>query len=582
MKFDYKIGIFGSVSSGKSTLINSIFAKHLSQMNIRRTTMIPQVYMFESHTNKHEVDDSILNKNKESNDKFKDEIWDGKTMNYHVVDFPPKFLPNNQNLNFYIYDLPGLNDQSTKDLYMKWASDNFQLFDCVILVIDIYSGLNTSDEIDICRLIFKKMSEKRHVNLIILVNKCDDMVYKEGEFHCEEDKELIYNEQIIPTLNKLLQEYHIERKRCNIIKFCSRNAFIYRTIHHNSSTVIRAHLDNKHLHEMMQFEIGRNKWLKLSEQQKEDKINTLIDELHNDVECYENNMIHTGFVKLRTTLSDIVNCPEIVQPFYEKIIFDIIDNDEITEEECFEHAKSIDDLVLEDYIKAHLIQTIVIFYVENFYNHYLFRTKVAGNHKDMVSNNVKIGRWFLDLKKFQAFEDYVVQLKYMEKNLFSQKFFEKLLGVFMEAIEILSEDKLFSKIVDRRIVPSGPRYNLDLSNYLNNLIEVYVKPSHWNDREFFDWVLSHNFKSVPKYIMSFVNYNFTEPTHENIYYLYKIVNQTKNKMEMVSIYCDSKRLELQSKINYNSFNVDEIILFNNYEEKYGHFIDYFIEKFCKN
>lgn len=41
MKFNYSIGIFGSVSSGKSTLINSIFAKHLSQMNIRRTTMTP-------------------------------------------------------------------------------------------------------------------------------------------------------------------------------------------------------------------------------------------------------------------------------------------------------------------------------------------------------------------------------------------------------------------------------------------------------------------------------------------------------------------------------------------------------------
>ena len=44
MKFYYTIPILGTISAGKSTLLNGIFAKNFSQMNIRRTTMTPQIY----------------------------------------------------------------------------------------------------------------------------------------------------------------------------------------------------------------------------------------------------------------------------------------------------------------------------------------------------------------------------------------------------------------------------------------------------------------------------------------------------------------------------------------------------------
>lgn len=37
-------GIIGCVSSGKSTLLNSLFCDTYSDMKIKRTTMIPQVY----------------------------------------------------------------------------------------------------------------------------------------------------------------------------------------------------------------------------------------------------------------------------------------------------------------------------------------------------------------------------------------------------------------------------------------------------------------------------------------------------------------------------------------------------------
>ena len=573
MRFDYRIGIFGSVSSGKSTLVNCIFAKHLSQMNIRRTTMVPQVYKFESGNRDDDYDVNVFGRNKDVNEKFHQDNWDGKTVLEHNVEYPLNFLPNNANLIFSIYDLPGLNDQKTKNVYMKWAGENFHLFDCVILVIDIYSGLNTSDELDICKLIFNRMAEKRHVNLVVLVNKCDDMVCSDGDFFCEEDKEGIFKEQIIPTLDKLRYEYNIEQHRINIIKFCSRSAFIYRTIYHNSAEDIREHLDTKHLHEMMLAEFGRSKWLKLTEEERNKRIDAMIEEFHNDEEVYESNMKHTGFIKLRSTLSDIVNTPKLIRPFYEKTVMERVGKN-ITQEECLDVVKVVDKLVLVEEIKSQLVRKVVDFYVDHYFLNYNFGIK--GGSRDV--NNVKIGRWFVDLKNIQEFEDKINELGYVDKMNISKSFFEKLLDVFSDSIDLLSEDKLFCKIIDRRLMPSMDRYNKNLGDYIERLVESYIKPTHWNDMELFEWLHSVKFR-VDRFIIGFITHNFVNATSENVFYLYRMSNQLRGRSENLSIYCDMKRLELQSRNNFRALSVSEMDSLKDYDEKYGKFLGYLLEKF---
>jgi ribosome biogenesis GTPase A len=44
----YNFMILGCVSSGKSTLINSIFRKTVAETHIKRTTMVPFKYLVES------------------------------------------------------------------------------------------------------------------------------------------------------------------------------------------------------------------------------------------------------------------------------------------------------------------------------------------------------------------------------------------------------------------------------------------------------------------------------------------------------------------------------------------------------
>ena len=572
MNIDYSIAIFGSVSCGKSTLINSIFAKHLSQMNIRRTTMTPQVYNFNCQIDTHIDDDTeILLQNEEINSKFQVEIWDGKTINSFDSPFPPNFLPENPNLNFRLYDLPGLNDQSTSHIYMNWAKNNFSLFDCIILVIDINSGLNTSDEINICELIFSKMAVFQHVNLIILTNKCDEIDYRNGQYIvCNREKEEIFNEQVIPTLNRLKEKYKIDEMRCNIIKFCSKNAFIYRTIQHNTSVNARKHLDENHLHEMIQLEVLRSEWLRLSDSEKEDKINCLIDRLRCDVEMYERNMILSGFVKLKEVLNNVVNNPIIIQPFYEKIIRNLIEKDDITKEKCMEYLKMIDRLSLDDELKAFLIQSIIVFFIENFYNDYYFGTE---------KNNFT--QWFKDLYIFQQFEDYIHTLQYIQvKNEISIKFFNLVIKNFMTLNNncSMNNDVLFIKFVDNYILPSFARYKLSSSEYIEKLITTFIQPDLWNNKVFFDWIFTKGWKNIKFFILSYITTHFSIASKENIFYLQKMANQLRVRLEDVSIFCEIKRVELQHKINYSPISVDELMSFTKYNEKYGGFIDYLLEK----
>ena len=574
MKFNYRIGIFGSVSSGKSTLINGIFGKHISQMNIRRSTMIPQVYVFNSYSYSDETELNPLERNKEGNEKFRVDIWDGNTVNYYEMEYPLNFLHSNPNLNFFLYDLPGLNDQKTKSVYMKWAGDNFSLFDCIIFVIDINSGLNTSDEIDICKFIFEKMSERKHVQLIVLVNKCDEMAYTNGKYVCDDDKENMFKEQIMPTLEKIRLDNKVEMERIHMIKYCSKNAFLYRTLYNNDLEKVMEYLDEKMINEIMQAEYGRSKWLKLNLEERKARMDMIVREWHNDRESYDNNMIQCGFSALRMKMNSLVNNPEYIYEYYRKNIMDYATTKGSGSNECLETINMVDDLIISETVKGRIIKDLVEYVMSGFTN-YSYDLRVGISRENY---NVKIGKWFMDLKMLQDFEDKVNLLVYVDKLFASKPFFEKTMVNLVESVEYLTEDKLFCKIVERRIIPSFLRYEMDLG-MLMVLIEKYLRVEHWNNRVFFDWLGEMRYRRLEKFLLNFVSNNFVEGSWENIYYLYKFAEQIRGINENVDILCNIRKIELQSKLGYSGFNYLEIGNYKRYDEKYGDFLEYLIENF---
>ena len=298
-----RIGLVGCVSCGKSTLLNSICVNQYEEMKKCRTTMLPSVYMETNkniYRNKAEKQ-KILEMNKKNNE----EIFNGgvKLSNENcnaVHNMIPKinnFTDLPENIYLDIYDIPGLNDAETKDIYYKWIEDNFSELDIIIHIIDINSPLNTSDQIDILKMLIKnihaeKIKNGREVMLLTLVNKCDEMdSVGGGDFEMDKEDQENYDGIIKTTYDKIKEvtgeqintetsnntfkarrSGKIKIKKglihCEFSPISAADTFVYRMLH-NDPTV---EMDMKLLQKFGVNEVGRRTWSKMSEKEKRNMI----------------------------------------------------------------------------------------------------------------------------------------------------------------------------------------------------------------------------------------------------------------------------------------------------------------------
>jgi hypothetical protein len=133
-----------------------------------------------------------------------------------------------------IYDIPGLNDARTKTEYYKYLEDNFYKFNVVVFFVDIMSGLNTSDEMDILKFIITQTcfhkERGRNVYTLVVVNKADDMTV-------EDDNSLTLSgelgemfEQVKKTITTEFGHNKIDNHIVGITPFCAKDAFLYRMV----------------------------------------------------------------------------------------------------------------------------------------------------------------------------------------------------------------------------------------------------------------------------------------------------------------------------------------------------------------
>jgi len=191
IKMDINIVIIGAVSVGKSTFTNSLFVEQFSDMNIKRTTSLPQVYHETGETSYHSDTTKIRETNRIKNNEImnktieesKLKLEDIYEVEYYV---PPIFdlletqIQRKNNIYLSIYDTPGLNDCGTKAVYYNYIEKIFYKYDIIIFMIDIFSSLNTSDEIEILEFLLNNMKKNKsdfdiENKLVILLNKCDEL-----------------------------------------------------------------------------------------------------------------------------------------------------------------------------------------------------------------------------------------------------------------------------------------------------------------------------------------------------------------------------------------------------------------------
>jgi predicted GTPase len=244
------ICIVGTVSAGKSTILNAFFCEQLSQCKIKRTTMVPTVYIenanswnpFDTAEQTEQIFKTISEKNQEiitlteNGHKLKKEEYSELVFNVGKLDI--NILPDSF---VNVYDIPGLNDARTKDVYYEYLDDNFHKFNLVIFLVDIHSGLNTSDEMEIVNFITNRTKDQlennnRKIYTLVVVNKADDMQLNEEDMENDTDKLELTGElsemydQVEKTLTDEFKRKNVSEHLIGIIPMCAIDAYLYRMV----------------------------------------------------------------------------------------------------------------------------------------------------------------------------------------------------------------------------------------------------------------------------------------------------------------------------------------------------------------
>jgi len=312
-----RICILGPISAGKSTCINTLFVKQYSDTKRIRTTSVPQIYTTydSSLITTKQISEIMLSNRKKNEDIMKrtlESIIEYKDIEEMKYDVPQAIdlFPLHKDVNMTIYDTPGLNDIKTKSLYYRYIDENSYKFDVMVIIFDINSGLNTTDEKDILELAIKNIKNNHDkydttTELIVLMNKCDDMKYHDGQllFSDPEHKQLYEQvKQIICNTSKRIHE----KLKYHIVPISLEDAFIYRMF--KADCTVK--LEEKQLNKFGLNEFGKSKWNMFTLEEKQKEISKILK--HVD---HKDRMRTCGFQGLVEVLTEIFT----IQKQYEYI-----------------------------------------------------------------------------------------------------------------------------------------------------------------------------------------------------------------------------------------------------------------------
>lgn len=248
--FNINTAVIGNVSSGKSTLLNSLFLEEFTSMNICRNTMVPQIYRELINNKKKEVKEAKeINKIvSELNDELKlkmensEYVFDDdmKEVEFYIHKLKELNICQ-KNIYMSFYDIPGLNDSKNHSLYYKYVKENFQDFDVILYLIDLKTGLNSKDEIELLNFICKN-SAKYDKYVIPIINKSDDMTMENDCLVCDIKYKDNYN-NIIKTINESTSKYY-NSKFNEPILYSAQESYMYRMLLKKSDWELSEELRN--------------------------------------------------------------------------------------------------------------------------------------------------------------------------------------------------------------------------------------------------------------------------------------------------------------------------------------------------
>lgn len=301
------VAVVGNVSKGKTTFQMMVHGNQSADPKKKRDTGVPIVYKETDDYKLHRPWNELRAKINEVNKKIMEngELTSKDIKEFSV--FTPKIfdlIKLKRNVHLSIFDLPGMNDSQTKELYYEYFRKNCYRFDIVIFVSDIETTMNGSDETDLLKMVLleiKNNKTKHNIDtrLMILFNKCDEMEYNDVyKKYMPTDKELIamYN-QADKIIKDNVQQIYPELKYHSICLSCE-DSFIYRTYKINP----RAELDEKYLNKFGNNEFGKNNWNKLSSKSKKKQMAKLFKKFD-----YDDRIKSSGYQLFKKVFQEILS-----------------------------------------------------------------------------------------------------------------------------------------------------------------------------------------------------------------------------------------------------------------------------------
>ena len=280
-----RVGIIGAVSTGKSTLLNSLYKTNYSKTRLQRTTMLPQVYQ-ESRSHCDQPEDIQL-KNDMTNQQYQTTTTLTASTLQPVIHQVAKMTDAFKcDLPIDLVDIPGLDDGETEALYFKYLEDTIETLDVIVLMVDIKESFNTSGSRNILDQIISGVAKypDKQFSLLVVVNKCDELELAEDGSLMIVDEE--YNELFLQVMEVIQQKTKSSRNiSWSASPLSAEDSYIYRSARNNPNI----QFSQTQLNRLGMQEMGK-KWKRLSEEKQREWLRTGLEQGD-----YDERMTLSGF-----------------------------------------------------------------------------------------------------------------------------------------------------------------------------------------------------------------------------------------------------------------------------------------------
>jgi GTPase SAR1 family protein len=216
--FEIKVAVIGPVSVGKSTLINALLVGKYSEVSIQRTTAGVNFFRLSPPSEDGSASSSVKwsmipDKSDAEEDILKEISKDNKALRglekvgektFEVEGI--QLCDTRSDTKVVIVDIPGINEAESSSKYRDYVTNQWDRFDCVILVMDATHGVNTEEQIGLFELVKTNLKHKKDLSVIILFNKVDELDDKEENEILQEARVKIGSLFGIPKSRDIAQE----------------------------------------------------------------------------------------------------------------------------------------------------------------------------------------------------------------------------------------------------------------------------------------------------------------------------------------------------------------------------------------